>query len=167
MKKTKDFFVVLFSILICVFLVIFIVQATTTISDDISIGNDLTVNGLASVSESLKVPTIYGNTDAGEYLRIGNDNTTSHGLASSSDLLVTNLLEVDATASFDNAVSVSSVGILLDERVTITSGTASITGSCVIGSIYLRSGVASASQAFNICDATDHWISLASASLSW
>ena len=180
MKKTKEFFVVLFSILICVFLVIFVVQATTTISTNIETGGTIAVGGTnhstefsvigtASISEDLWASgsVQFGGgegTATVAYSRFG-AGATGHGLADADDVLITGLLEVDATASFDNAVSVSSVGILLDDRVTITSGTASISGNCVAGSLYLRN-VASMALAFNVCGPTDTWTSLASAGVT-
>ncbi len=176
MKKTKEFFVVLFSILISVFLVIFIVQATTTISTNIVTGGtvaisgadstvELDVKGTASISEDLWASGSFqfggGISEATKsYSRLG-AGTTGHGLADADDLLISGLLEVDATASFDDLVSVSSIGILLDDGVTISSGTASISGSCIAGSIYLRS-VASMGLAFNVCGPTNTWTSLAS-----
>ena len=185
MKKTKEFFVVLLSILICVFLVIFIVQATTTISTNIETGGtiavggadssdstELDVRGTASISEELWASgsVQFGGgegTGTVSYSRFG-AGTTDHGLTNADDLLITGLLEVDATASFDNAVSVSSVGILMDEGVTITSGTASPSGNCVIGSMYLRS-IASLAFAFNVCDAANTWTNFASEanSMGW
>jgi hypothetical protein len=177
MKKTKEFFVVLFSILICVFLVIFIVQATTTISTDIATGGTVAVSGAGAATEFSVIGTVSISEDlwasgsvqfgAGEgtgtlsYSRFG-AGTTDHSLADADDVLITGLLEVDATASFDNAVSISSVGIVLDDGITITSGTASPSGNCQVGSIYLRSGVSSASLIFNICDGSNSWTPLAS-----
>lgn len=164
MKNTKEFFGVLISILFCVFLVFLVVYATTTISDDITTGDDLTVtddlivNGLASVSETFRVPTIYGNTDAGLYLRIGDQALTSHSLDAQDDLLVTGDLEVDGTAFFDGTVSVSDAnGILIGGGGYIKAGTASPSGNCVKGSIYINTGATDMTTMLNICDATNEW----------
>lgn len=238
MRKSKEFFGVLLGVLVCVFLVFLGVYATTTVGDDITVGDDLVVTGLASVAETFRVPLIYGNTDTGGYLRIGDQALTSHSLDANDDLLVTGELEVDGTVYFDGNVSLSdssvlyttdiigvrdaglyliigdealtshslaanddllvsgklevdglayfdgaasvssgdlsvesgnfsvdgtasvSGGLLVGSGATIYGGTVSATGAlipCTVGSIYLRTGVASAGAALSICDATDTW----------
>ena len=171
MKKAKEFFGIFLSIIVCVLVISAITYATTTISSDITVEDDLTVtddlivNGLASVSETLRVPTLYGNTDSGLYLRVGDQALASHNLNAQDDLLITGDLEADGTSFFDGTVSVSSNGLLLDDGATITSGAASIAGDCTIGSIYLRTGTASMGAAFSVCDATNTWTSLGESDL--
>ncbi|MFZ5559801.1 MAG: hypothetical protein ACOZAL_03335 [Patescibacteria group bacterium] len=231
MKKAKEFFAVLFSIIICVLVVFVVVKATTTVGNNVSVGGVLSVNGsgtatefsvlgtasisedlwasgsfqfgggestatvsysrlgsnttghsladaddllvsgllevddavyfdsTASVATSLRVPMLYGNVDAGGYLRIGDEALTSHSLAAEDDLLVTGKLEVDGTAYFDGQVSLSSNGLLLDNGVDILTGTASPQGSttnCSVGDIYIRTG-ATLDTTLNICDETNVW----------
>lgn len=157
MKSKKEFFGVLLSVLFCVFLVFLFVYATTTVGDDVTVGGDLVVNGLASISETLRVPTILGNTDAGLYLRIGDVGTTGHGLDAEDDLMVTGELEVTASAFFDNVVSVSDSGIVLDGGATITSGVGSASDDCIVGSIYFRTDASDMSQILNLCDVANEW----------
>lgn len=158
MKHTKEFFGVLFSILISVFLVFVGVYATTTISDDITVGDDLVVSGLASISETLRVPTIYGNTDSGLYLRIGDQALTNHSLDAQDDLLVTGDLEVDGTAYFDGVASISDTnGLVIGGGIKLFGGTASPSANCVAGSWYFRAGTADEDTSLYICTNTNEW----------
>lgn len=140
MKNKKEFFGVLISVFVCVFVVGIIVYATTTVSDDITVGDDLTVTddlivtGLASVAESFRVPTIYGATAAGEYLRIGDEALTSHSLGGPNDILVTGMLEVDNTAFFDGTVSISDdLTVGGDDFSFVRGGVASLSSTLWVG----------------------------------
>ena len=156
-------------------------------SDDI----EWDLRGTASISDDLIASGTF-QFGAGEgtatvaYSRLGS-GTTGHSLADADDLLITGLLEVNDIVYFDNAASVSgdfsvdgiasisslvvdgtasvSDGFILGSGgATITSGTASPSGNCTDGSIYLRSGMASMGLAFNVCTGANIWTSLASES---
>lgn len=221
MKNTKEFFGVLLSVLICVFLVSIGVWATTTVGDNVSVGgtltvtkesifndvasanhgliiqnelqvgdgasvaysrfgigatghgldaandllisddlevdDDLFVDGIASVTTDLWVDRIYGTLGAG-YLAVGDAGTTTHSLASEDDLLVAGKLEVDGTSFFDGIVSVSDAnGIRIGGGATITAGTASVSGTCTIGDVYIRSGTAGMDSIISVCDVANEW----------
>lgn len=204
MKNKKEFFGVLFSVIVCVFVVFLVVSAATTISTDITVGGDLTVTGddinfnngstisnsaaadgllitedlvsivgKASVSDNFNVDDgivadndvilahalQVAHTASVAYSRFGT-GTSGHGLANNSDLLITGLLEVDATVSFDSVVSASDAyGIQLGDGIRLYGGTASITGivlPCDVGSIYFRA-VADSTLMLNLCDETNKW----------
>ncbi len=168
MKNKREFFGVLFSILICIFLVVFIVQATTTISTNIVTGGTVAVGGAAAATEFSVIGTASISEDlwasgsvqfgGGEgtgtlsYSRFGT-GTTDHALSDADDLLITGLLEVDATASFDDLVSVSSSGIQLDDGPQIFGYAASQSGACTAGDIYIESGTATIA----ICSSDSVW----------
>lgn len=89
-------------------------DGTDTVLDDgasdhtgnIDIGGNLTVAGTATldgllISNDGTVTTLSGT--AGDYVRIGDANSTSHTLNSENDLLVAGELEVNSTAFFDGA----------------------------------------------------------------
>lgn len=117
MQHKKEFFGVLLSVLVCVFLVFLAVYATTTVGSDITVEDDLTVTddlivtGLASVTEDIWVDRIYGTRGDG-YLSVGDAAATDHSLVSEDDLLVTGKLEVDGTVYFDGNVSLSDSSVL-------------------------------------------------------
>ncbi len=121
MKNKKEFFGVLISVLLCVFLVVLAVYATTTISEDITIGN-------------------------GGGMRIGTGSNADNFTALDDDsLFIEGMLEVDGAAWFDSNVSVSSdfevVGYAsisgnFDTFGTFTANTAashSFTGDLAVG----------------------------------
>jgi hypothetical protein len=122
MKINKQFLSVLISVLICVFVFGIIVYATTTVGEDIAVGEDLTVSGLftgvhASISDDLtigsniifsdSVASISGdfNVDGNTYLgRLGggrtfiqynSSDTTLVGVANTPTLIVKNLDTTD------------------------------------------------------------------------
>ena len=168
MKNTKQFFAVFLSVIVCVLAVFAITYATTTISTNIqtegttAVGGtnhstELSVVGTASISQDLWASGSFqfgGGETVGtvSYSRLGGE-VTSHGLASASDLLVSNLLEVDASASFDNGVSVSAEGIILDGGAEITTGIASISTDCIIGSVFIDTVLGTVA----VCDGVGVW----------
>ena len=111
-------------------------------------------DGNASLSDSgiLYTTDIVGGRDTGLYLRIGDEALTSHSLNADDDMLVNGKLEVDGTAFFDGAVSVSSSGLILDGDATITTVIASPScTSCVIGSLFIDTVLGT----IHICDAAN------------
>ncbi len=66
-----------------------------------------------------------------------------------------------------DSATIATADIRLSGGPTIFSGTASPSADCTDGSIYLRTGTASIGLAFNVCDATNTWTSLASAGFEW
>ncbi len=149
---------------------------TALADDSLLIEGDLEVDGTAyfdgivsiSMGSSLRVPTIFGDTNAGQYLRIGDEALTSHSLAADDDLLITGKLEVDGTAHFDGVTdfhglaSVSDAnGLMVGGGFMMYGGTASPTQTlfpCPGGGLYFRSGQArTASASFYYCDAGDGW----------
>lgn len=60
-------------------------------------------------------------------------------------------LSVDGTASISEDLDLGEGGN------TITTGTASVSGSCTIGDIYFRAGTAGIDNIISICDETDTW----------
>jgi len=107
MRNKKEFFGVLLSVLVCVFLVVLVVYATTTIGNDITIGTDLTVTSGA------RIGTGTGSTHITEL----GDGT----------LFVEGDAEFDGTAYFDKNLAIN-MGVGTDEPATELSvvGTASI-----------------------------------------
>lgn len=162
MKNTKDFFGVLLSVLVCVFLVGLAVYAATTIGLDVSIDDDLTITGNTIVFGNA---ASISNTDT-DLLLITETLISFEGKVSiSQNLNVQSGASVSESLWVDGSASVSDGFRIGISSATITGGTASATGSCVQGSIYLRSGTASAAEAFLICEQTNVWTTFASSSL--
>ena len=119
MKNKKEFFGVLFSILICVLVVFAGAYAATTVGDNITAGGTIAINGsthstelsvigTASISEDLWASGSFQfaggeGTATVSYSRLGS-NTTGHSLADAYDLLVTGILEVDGNVFFDGTL---------------------------------------------------------------
>jgi hypothetical protein len=122
MKNNKQFLGVLFSVLICVFVFGIIVYATTTIGNDVTVGEDLTVSGLftgihASISDDLTIGsnitfsdsvasisgdfTVDSNTYLGRlgggrtFIRYDSSDTTMAGVATVPTLVIKNLDTTD------------------------------------------------------------------------
>ena len=97
MKNKKQFFGVLFSILISVFLVFVVVYAATTIGSDVSITDDLTITGNALTFAN---GASLSNNDS-ELLLITEDLVSIAGKAS-----VSGAFYVGGTATFDGIASI-------------------------------------------------------------
>ncbi len=129
MKRKKEFFGVLISVLLCVFLVVLAVYATTTISEDITIGN-------------------------GGGMRIGTGSNADNFTALDDDsLFIEGILEVDGAAWFDSVVSVSGDFEVGSDKFTVagSSGNTVVVGT--LGVTGLASFVnASVSGDFEVTD---------------
>lgn len=122
MKNKKEFFGVLFSVLICVLVVFAGVYAATTIGNNITAGGTIAINGsahdtelsvigTASISEDLWASGSFQfaggeGTATVSYSRLGS-TTTGHSLADADDLLIGGLLEVDDAVYFDSTASIA------------------------------------------------------------
>ncbi len=108
MKRKKEFFGVLISVLLCVFLVVLAVYATTTISEDITIGN-------------------------GGGMRIGTgSNADNFTVLDDDTLFIEGILEVDGAAWFDSTASISGT-LTVDGNVTFEAD-ASVSVDFEVGS---------------------------------
>jgi hypothetical protein len=142
MKNKKEFFGVFLSVIICVLIAFAIASATTTISNNITAGGTVAINGsahstelsvigTASISEDLWASGSFqfaGGESTGSlsYSRLGS-NTTGHTLLDADDLLITGLLEVDETAYFDSTVVFGDVasanyGLVVDSMLQVGHG---------------------------------------------
>ncbi len=107
MKRKKEFFGVLISVLVCVFFVCLIVYATTTISEDITIGN-------------------------GGGMRIGSGSDATNFTALDDDsLFIEGMLEADGATWFDSVVSISGDFEVGSDKFTVagTSGNTVVVGT--------------------------------------
>lgn len=116
-------------------------------------------NASFSDDSTLTVGTILGGIDAGQYLIIGDAGTTSHTLDANDDMLVSGELEVNGTAFFDAAASMSDAnGLMIGGGATLKGGTASATGNCgKTGSLYIRSGQANIDSVISVCGSDTVW----------
>ena len=118
MKRTKEFFGVLISVLVCVFVVFLGVYAATTVGTDISIEDDLTVTGNTITFGN---GTTIDNSAAAGILVITEDQIDIVGYATiSSDLLLEGDLYLDGTASIGTGIIIgdATTGILLPSTYT-------------------------------------------------
>jgi hypothetical protein len=104
-----------------------------------------------------------GGTTSVSYSRLG-AATTSHStvVSASSDLLISDNLEVDGSAYFDGVVSVSNAnGLMIGGGIKLFGGKASPGGTagplnCVVGSWYFKAG-GTASTSLYYCATTGEW----------
>jgi len=163
MKNKKEFFGVLFSVLICVLVVFAGVYAgTTTVGSNLQVNGssastEFSVIGTASISEDLWASGSFqfggGKTTASaSYSRLGATNT-GHLLADADDLIINGMLEVDETAYFDNRASVA-LDLSVEGGDFSVSGTASMSdagGLLIGGGTMLYGGTASPTQTLFPC----------------
>lgn len=100
MKNKKQIFTTLFSVLISVFLISAVAYATTTIGNDVSVGNDLTVTGGITAGTVTGNTTLTLNGAAGSAIAIGSTTTTGNITIGSAltGALTTGLLTLGNTA---------------------------------------------------------------------
>ena len=153
MKNKKEFFGVIISVLVCVFIVGLVVYATTTVGNNVSVGGVLSINGsgtatefsvlgTASISEDLWASGSFQFAGGEEvatasYSRLGS-NTTGHSLADAYDLLIHGMLEADGAVWFDSTASVSSTleaSALKADTLSNSTGTLTINAFTLGGTI--------------------------------
>lgn len=101
----KEFFGVLISVLVCVFVAFLFVYAATTISEDIDVDTGKLVAGHDAIMEhALQV----GYTATKSYSRFSTaDTATGHGLTANDDVLFAGLVEFDDDVYFDDFASIA------------------------------------------------------------
>jgi len=123
MKRKKEFFGVLISVFLSVFLVCLAVYATTTVGDDISVGSDLDIagtdlqatTGTLNISKSGSTTTIKGLLNADEAVtfdttasvstkfEVGTDKFTVIG--TSGNTVIAGTLDVTGAVQFDTKLT--------------------------------------------------------------
>ena len=129
MKHAKEFFGVLFGVLICVFLFGLVVYATTTVGNKVDVGAGLDVTGVASISGLATFDSGVSISQGDLSIEVGN-------------------FSVDGTVSISDSI--------IFDGITITAGTASPDSDCTTGDVYFRANAAS-DTIINVCETTNSW----------
>ena len=187
MRNKKEFFGVLISVLVCVFIVSLFVYAASTIGLDVIVDDDLTITGntisfgneasISNTENDLLLITEALTSFVGEVSI--SSNLDVDGTASISDALIvdgyvsvsagdlsieTGDFSVAGTAFFDGVVSVSdSNGLDMSGGSTIFGDAASPQGSCTKGDVHMNSLANSGTgtdRVISVCDVANEWTAI-------